>query len=131
MPQIVDGHRHFRNTDVIERLTHYGFGSTRIAREKLTVFSLALLDVIEEMDKGDRLILDGIGTFEIQLEKWRWRYFPNNFRKKFMKSHPRRWRLVFTPFKELDRWLHKKCPDEIIEKKPFIPQEEYEKKATK
>lgn len=106
----------YGNTDIIKRLSHYGFGAANLSRKKLSLFTLALLDVIEEMGKGDRLVLDGIGTFEVKLEDSRWIHIPTlPLGSRYQRSIPRRWRLVFTPATELKKWIKGKCPDEVIE----------------
>jgi len=113
--KIKTGVTHYFNSDIIRRLSHYGTGAHRTTSRLLTLLTTAILDTIEEMDKGDKLIIEGFGTFEIQLERWRWIYLPFGQKIKFMKSRPKRWRLVFTPATDLEKWLHKKCPDEEVE----------------
>lgn len=113
--KIKTGVTHYGNTDIIRRLSHYGTGGHKVSSSLLTLLTTAFLDIFEEMDKGDRLIVEGLGTFEIQLEKWRWIFMPHGIKTKFMKSRPKRWRLVFKPSTDLEKWLREKCPDEVIE----------------
>ena len=104
------------NKYLVDRVRHFGLGA-RDAHNRLTMVLTALRDVLDELGKGDKLVIHTLGTFEVKLEAWRWIYIPYGM-KKFVRSKPKRWRLEFTPCDELERHLHAQCPDEIVEYRP-------------
>ena len=110
-----DGTREFRNCDIVNRLMYYQPGQRAIGVELLNLFTTVLLDLMDDLDKGDSLTLNGVGVFQISLEKQRWIYMPNfPGKSKFRRSHPKKWRLEFTPSPSLKHYFKAKCPDDEV-----------------
>lgn len=108
----------YTNRHIIERMTHYGMGTTAECRALLGTLTLCILDVLDDLEKGDGLHVEHLGTLGVQLEPQVWKYMPM-LRMKFCRSRPTRWQYVFNPCARVKGDQLRRYPDEVYP--PLVP----------
>lgn len=113
----------YSNKEILDRMQYYGMGSRKACTEILGMVTLSILDVIDNLEKGDSLRIRHLGSLSVQLEPQVWRFVPM-LRLKFRRSRPKRWLFVFDPNYLIKREMPTRWPDEVHpphEEKPQDP----------
>lgn len=108
----------YTNRHILDRMMHYGLGSRPECTTLLGQVTLCILDVLDELQKGDNLHLAHVGSIGVQLEPQVWMYMPMR-RLKFCRSRQTRWLYVFSPSQPMKLDRLRRFPDVVHP--PFNP----------